>query len=121
MEFVQPIRDKKKIQQLKAILKGRNYRDYALFILGINLGLRVSDLLGLKVSHVLDEEDRIKDRITIREDKTGKVKDFPVEETAKKALKKYLGDTKNLDNEGYLFLPERRITASFPESKPIGS
>jgi len=108
MEFVQPIRDKKKIQQVKAILKGQSYRNYALFTLGVNSGLRVSDLLSLKVSHVLDEKGRIKDRITLREKKTGKVKDFPVGETAKKALKEYLGDTKNLDKEGFLFPSRKR-------------
>jgi integrase len=106
MEYVQPIRDKKKIQQVKAILKGQNCRDYALFTLGINSGLRVSDLLSLKVSDVLDDKGKIKDRITLREKKTGKVKDFPVGETAKKALREYLGE-KNLNKEDYLF-PSRK-------------
>ncbi len=107
MQYVQPIRDKKTIQRMKAILKSRSYRDYALFTLGINSGLRVSDLLNLKVSDVLDDKGKIKDRITLREKKTGKAKDFPVGATAKKALQEYLGNTKNLDKEGYLF-PSRK-------------
>lgn len=90
MEFVQPIRDRKKIEAIKKILKASNLRDYALFVLGINSGLRISDLLLLKVSDVLDEKYRIRDRITIREKKTGKTKDFPFGETTKKALKEYL-------------------------------
>jgi len=53
------------------------------------------------VSDVLD------DKITLREKKTSKVKDFPVGATAKRALREYLGDTKSLDREGHLF-PSRK-------------
>ena len=38
----------------------------------------------------MDEKRKIKDRITIREQKTGKVKKFPIADTAKKALMEYL-------------------------------
>jgi integrase len=72
MEFVQPIRDRKKIETMKKILKSQNLRDYCLFVLGINSGLRVSDLLKLSVADVIDEKSRIKDRINLREKKTGK-------------------------------------------------
>jgi len=61
-----------------------------LFILGINSGLRISDLLTLKVSDVCDSKGKIKDRIVIREKKTNKLKDFPLGETSKKALKEYV-------------------------------
>ena len=72
MEFVQPIRDKKQLEAMKKILKATSIRDYCLFILGINSGLRISDLLTLKVSDVTDEKGKIKDRISLREQKTGK-------------------------------------------------
>lgn len=90
MEFVQPIRDKKALETMKKVLKSNNLRDYALFILGINSGLRISDLLTLQVSDVLDDKGKIKERITLREKKTNKLKDFPLGETSKKALKEYL-------------------------------
>lgn len=90
MEFVQPIRDKKALDTMKKILRSNNLRDYCLFILGINSGLRISDLLTLQVSNVLDDKGKIKDRIVIREKKTNKLKDFPLGETSKKALKEYL-------------------------------
>ena len=41
MKTVQPIRDEKKIEAMKKILKGKSLRDYAFFTLGINTGLRV--------------------------------------------------------------------------------
>lgn len=38
MNFVQPIRDKNKIIEIKALLLISNYRNYSLFTLGINTG-----------------------------------------------------------------------------------
>ncbi|WP_241716899.1 site-specific integrase [Sulfoacidibacillus ferrooxidans] len=90
MEFVQPIRDKRQVDAMKKILKSTNLRDYCLFVLGINSGLRVSDLLSLRVGDVVDERGKVNDRINIREQKTGKTKDFPLGETSKKALRDYL-------------------------------
>lgn len=51
---MQPIRDKKKIQTMKTILKAKDEKYYIMFLIGINVGLRVSDILTLKVSDVLD-------------------------------------------------------------------
>lgn len=90
MEYVEPIRDKKKIDDIKKILKVTNLRDYCLFTLGINSGLRISDLLNLKVEDVMDKKRKVKDRITLREQKTGKIKNFPIADTAKKAIMEYL-------------------------------
>ena len=90
MEFVQPIRDKEKLAIMKKYLKGYNLRDYCLFIVGINSGLRISDLLKLKVSDVINKNTKVKDRIQIREVKTGKYKDFPISTSAKKAITEYL-------------------------------
>ncbi|AHF07078.1 site-specific integrase [Desulfitobacterium metallireducens] len=104
MEFVQPIRERKKIDAMKKLLKGSNIRDYVLFTLGINSGLRVSDLLQLKVADVIDEKGRIRDRITIREKKTGKTKTFPFSDTVIKALREYVP---NLSTGSALF-PSRK-------------
>ncbi len=50
MNFVEPIRDRKKIAQIKNQLRGqRRYRDLLLFVVGINTALRISDLLELRV------------------------------------------------------------------------
>ena len=54
LNYVQPIRDKKKIQTMKTILKAKDEKYYIMFLIGINVGLRVSDILTLKVSDVLD-------------------------------------------------------------------
>ena len=39
MEFVEPIRDRKKIEAMIKVLRGSNLRDHVLFTLGIILGL----------------------------------------------------------------------------------
>lgn len=104
MEYVEPIRDKKQLENMKRYLKERNLRDWLLFILGINSGLRISDLLRLTV-----EDVKGKDRITIREEKTGKAKDFPLSDNCKKAVNEYLKTTGL--SEGVLF-PSRKKAGS---------
>ena len=65
-------------------------RDYCMFTLGINSGLRISDLLGLTIADVLDDNGKVRDRITLREMKTGKGKDFPISDSARKAINEYM-------------------------------
>lgn len=106
MEFVQPIREKSKILNIKKILKSDSLRDYCLFTLGINSGLRISDILKLKVNDVVDSKGKIKERITIREQKTNKAKDFPISENAKSALNEYL-KTRDYNLNEPLFLSRK--------------
>lgn len=98
MEFVQPIRDLKQIDTIKKLLRQQNLRDYCLFVLGINSGLRISDLLKLRISDV-SEKGKPKDRIRLRESKTNKSKDFPISDNAKSAIKEYLQTRTIIENE----------------------
>jgi integrase len=95
MEFVQPIRDKNIIDKVKNILLKNGYRDYLLFIAGINTGLRISDLLKLKVSDVKD-----KSHIEFRETKTGKSKRFYINPILREHLDKYI---ENMTTGKFLF------------------
>jgi len=73
MNFVEPIRDRKKIAQIKNQLRGqRRYRDLLLFLLGIDTTLRISDLLELQVENFLDDYQHIKQQFWIQEQKRGK-------------------------------------------------
>ena len=59
MNFVEPIRDRKKIAQIKNLLRGQcRFRDLLLFMVGINTALRISDLLALRIGHFLDDQRR---------------------------------------------------------------
>ena len=73
-------------------------------VLGINSGLRISDLLNLRVEDVISETKPliIADRIVVKEKKTGKTNDFPVNLAGKTALKEYLLHTR-LDPDSPLF------------------
>ncbi len=83
MNFVEPIRDKNDIEKMKTYLKNKNERDYILFLIGLNTGLRISDILTLKVKDVNGEH------INIREKKTGKQKMVLIHPQVKKILKEY--------------------------------
>ncbi|KPV44017.1 site-specific integrase [Alicyclobacillus ferrooxydans] len=90
MESVQPIREREDIEVMKQYLRGTNLRDYCLFILGLNSGLRISDLLHLTIKDVVDETGAIKDRVSLKEQKTGKSKHFPLSRKTKDAISEYL-------------------------------
>lgn len=85
-------------------------RDYCLFVVGINCWLRISDLLSLEVGDVLDDRGKVKDsiRIEIREKKTKKVRNFPLNDSARKAIQEYLSTRQNLRPEDPLFVSRKR-------------
>ena len=95
MQFVEPIRDKKKIELVKVILKKTGFRNYLLFLVGINSGLRISDILKLRVKDVQNV-----DFIEIKEQKTQKHKRFPVSYAYKRLLNNY---TKGKSPDEWLF------------------
>ena len=69
-----PIRRKEDIKLLKDyFLDLKDYRDYAMFVAGINTALRISDLLMLKWKDIYNfEHDSYQEHIYITEQKTGK-------------------------------------------------
>ena len=69
MNTVEPIRNKSDLAKIKTILKNQSLRNLLLFLIGINTGLRISDILKLTVKDV-----RNKDYIYIIEQKTKKKK-----------------------------------------------
>jgi integrase len=99
MKHVQPIRDKEKIEEIKSILLRQSGRDHFLFVMGINTGLRISDLLPLKVKDVRD-----KTHILIKETKTKKEKRFRINDNLKTAVEEYV---RGLNNDDYLFPSQR--------------
>ena len=96
---VEPIINMKDIKSIKKLLVDRP-RDRLLFVLGINSGLRVQDLLALKVSDV--RTCSIGDRVSIKEKKTGKENVFIMNKEIKTALDDYLRCAKRQDDH-YLF------------------
>lgn len=95
MNKVEPIRDKNKIKEIKSILKKKSYRNYMIFVLGINTGLRIGDLLSLKVEDVNN-----KSHIIIKEQKTSKNKQFLINENLRRELNEYI---EGMAEHEYLF------------------
>lgn len=117
MNFVEPIRDRKKIAQIKNQLRGEGrYRDLLFFVVGVNTALRVSDLLKLHIGDFLDGET-IKSRFWIREEKRGKRQEVIINASISETLRAYLAAypaiTQNPNN--FVFFNTR--TGDF--SKPI--
>ena len=91
MNFVEPIRDRKRIAQIKNQLRGQGrYRDLLLFTVGINSALRISDLLRLRVHHFIDERGLIRRRFAIKEEKRGKRQEVVINDSIREALGEYL-------------------------------
>lgn len=101
MNTVEPIRDQGKIESIKRLLKTSSSRDYLLFVMGINTGLRISDLLQLKIENI-SLEGRVLDRIYLCEEKTGKTNRIGLNKVCQDALRDYLHET-GLKFKQYLF------------------
>ncbi|KFN03492.1 site-specific integrase [Bacillus clarus] len=105
MNFVQPIRDPEQIQQIKEYLKEKSDRNYILFVMGINTGLRISDILKLKVGELKGSH------ISMREMKTGKQERIQITATLKRELRWF-----NEDREDDKYLLQSRQG----KNRPIG-
>lgn len=87
MKVVEPIRDLDKLENIKnRLLKEGKYRDYCLFVFGVNIGLRISDLAKLKWSDVYNDDGEFRQYVDIYEQKTGKSKRFPLNDASKSAI-----------------------------------
>ncbi len=103
MNFVEPIRDRKKIAQIKNLLRGqKRFRDLLLFVVGINTALRISDLLRLQISHFWDNQGRPTRRFWIHEQKRNKRHEVVINQSIRETLADYLaaypGITDNPEN-----------------------
>ncbi len=96
MTSVEPIRSKDEIKKVEKILAAQSSRNLVLFALGINSGLRVSDMLGLNVGDVCQ-----KSYIQLVEKKTGKTKKIPINSKLQPMLRRF---TRKRPSDEPLFL-----------------
>lgn len=89
MKAVEPIRDLKKIRAMRTVLRDQSLRNELLFMLGINAGLRVSDILSLRVADLVKENGKARKDLMITEKKTGKTKRFYFGDTVQKVIEAY--------------------------------
>ena len=104
MNSVEPIRDTKTIRNMRFILKNQSVRNELLFIFGINVGLRISDILKLKIEDLVKSNLKtVKEYVIITEKKTGKTKKFYIGDIVKKVIENYIKELSNLDMNNYVF------------------
>ena len=96
---VNPVRKQKDVRAISKLLKGKP-RDLLLWMMGINNGLRASDLVGIKVIQVQDL--KVGEVLHIIESKTGKENILVINKPVYKALQWYLKEIKP-DPSDYLF------------------
>lgn len=99
MNVVQPIRDPEVVTAIAEYLRLRSERNYLLFSLGVYSGLRVSDLLNLKVHKVRGTH------VDIYESKTKKWKKFIIHPNIREDLDAYIAD---MDDDEYLFASRQK-------------
>ena len=99
MNTVEPIRDIQLVLDFADFLKQRRMRDYVLFMSGIYLSLRISDILPLKVRDV-----RNADYLIVTEKKTGKKNRIKINDELKQIYKEYIVGMRDYE---YLFPSSR--------------
>ena len=103
MRKVEPIRDTDDIERMKDYLKSKNERDYVMMVTGLYSGMRVSDILPLKVRSVKGTH------IEVTERKTGKTKRFAINPALRKALDHYIKENELKDYD-YLFPSRKKVS-----------
>lgn len=99
---VEPIRNKLKIQQMYNYLQGKDPKYGLLFKFGLNTGLRISDILPLKVKDIVNEDGTFHEYLVIKEKKTAKEKKIKLNSALRRLLRNYI-DSEKLYYEWYLF------------------
>ncbi|HWK22499.1 MAG TPA: tyrosine-type recombinase/integrase [Ureibacillus sp.] len=100
---VSPIKRPKDLKKIYSFLKEDNLRNFAVFVVGVNVLLRAGDLLSLKWSDVLDDDLEIEKKTTIIEHKTEKTREVRFNEDARKALQMYKNSLDYFELDDYIF------------------
>ncbi|TKH16434.1 integrase [Bacillus wiedmannii] len=90
----QPIPNEKQLKAITNILLQSSKRDGLLFVLALNSGLKVSEILQLQVGDVLDEDKNIRPSILFYNEKVKTHKWFTVNEKLQYAINDYMKERK---------------------------
>lgn len=99
---VEPIREKEKIEKMYHYLSQSNPKYAMIFKFGINTGLRIGDIIPVRVGDIYSREFEFKEYFTLIEKKTGKQKKIKLNETLRTALSSYIA-VHSPDLDDYLF------------------
>ena len=98
MNKVDVIKNKEDIKKIKEFLRLSNFRNYLMFIVGINTGLRITQILSLKFSDVVDEDNNIVDKISFNNIS------YYINDNVQECFQKYIEINENiLSNRTFIF------------------
>ena len=95
MNYVDAVKDRAKIEQMKTQLLKGGLRNYLMFVIGIHTGRRIGDILSLKVKDVMRS-----DYLYAKEQKTGKKIPILITAELRKELERYCD---GMNANDYLF------------------
>ena len=98
MDVTQPVRSREKLDAMARFLRERSQRNVLMFLVGIYTGLRIGDILKLRVRNVDGTH------IDLREGKTRKHRRIIIDAPLKRELKSYIA---GLPPDAFLF-PSRQ-------------
>ena len=104
---VEPIRNKEQINRMYCNLYRRDPKYSLMFKFGLNTGLRISDILPLRVKDIFSSNYSFKVYLVIKEKKTGKEKKIKLNDAIRKLLYTYVTE-KSLNPEDYLFYSRKQ-------------
>ena len=110
---VYPIKSEAKIRTLKKLLSTEP-RNLLIVTIGLNTGLRMGDILSLKIADVADK--RVGDKVDIIEGKTKKHNYFIVNKEIARVLTEYFNTLPETDPDNYLFSSRKGSSALLVES-----
>lgn len=106
----EPIKSMAEIMRISNfLLENKRYRDNMLFIVGINFGLRVSDLLSLRFCHIINDNYTFKESFAVFEQKTRNTRKkkknryLTVNKAVIEAVVTYLENVDNISLSDYMF------------------
>lgn len=85
MKLIQPIKDTNLINTIKSEFLKVGYKNYLLFYIAINTGLRIKDIINLTVWDVKN-----KSQIQVKEDKTGKLLKYDMPPDLQKEIQEFI-------------------------------
>lgn len=106
---VEPIREDEWIAAFANHLKEKNERDFVMFMVGIHTGLRISDILPIRVRDVEDTH------LVVLEKKTKKQRRIVMHRDLRRLLKEYI---KDMERTELLFPSQRKSPTG--RTVPIG-
>ncbi len=85
-------------------LEHNKIRDWMMWTVGVSLGLRISDLLSLKIREILNDDLSFRERIIVIEQKTSKANNCLITESVIDAITRYFDSIQwKFDLDDYLF------------------